>query len=330
MEYSQNDLRAMYYNLVRGRIFNEKMHKAVNAGKLRTSYHSTYGQEATGVAVVSAMRNTDWLVPNHRFQTAAIMRLDMYKFIAELFAKADGIQKGSAYDFHCNDYGEGRYCYFDGLLGTTVPTYTGFAWSLKQQKKDEIVVIVLGDGACSEGNVYEGWNLAALKKVPAVYVIENNQWAMTVPLKHESANPNISEKAVPIGLSAQIVDGYDILAVRNAMDIAIEKARNFEPNVVEVKTRRWEAHFVGQGNDYRDDLDIVERDKQINDPIMRYEKYLFEYNVIDAAYADELKKEISDELDILIEKAVNAPIAKLEEIYNKNNVFANPLTGGDL
>lgn len=328
--YSKEQLLDMYYHLKRGRIFTLKMHECVSKGYLRSSFHTPYGQESIGVGIVSAMRKTDWLSFTHRLQTALIMRYDLYPFIAELFGTKDGIGYGSVFDYHCSDYEENRIMTILGTLGGVVPTNTGFAWGLKKQGKDEVAVIVHGDGGCSEGTVYEGWNLAALHKVPAVYVIENNEWAMTVPIERQTVNPTISDKAIPFGLSRQVVDGTDILAVRHAMDIAIEKARNFEPNVVEMKALRWEAHFVGQGNDYRNDKEKIEEYKKYHDPVTKYEKYLIERNLIDQAYIDNLAEAFTKEIDGYIEKASNAGKVEFEKVYAKGNIYANPETGGDL
>ena len=199
MKYSKEELLKMYYHLARARVFTLKMHEAVNAGYIRSSFHTPYGQEAISVAAVCSIGDNDWIVPTHRGQCISIMRFDMYQFIAEVFGKRDGVEKGVAFDFHCSDFGEGKRVPSPlAVLGGVVPTYVGFAWSLKAQKKDEIAVVFTGDGACSEGAVYEGWNLAALYKVPLIHVIENNQWAMTVPLERQTANPDIAEKAVGV------------------------------------------------------------------------------------------------------------------------------------
>ena len=206
----------------------------------------------------------------------------------------------------------------------------GFAWARRLQGSDEVSVIVHGDGGCSEGAAYEGWNLAALYHTPTVFVIENNRWAMTVPLARESANPVISEKAAACGLSCQVVDGNDILAVRRAMDVALEKARRGEPNVVEMNTLRWEAHFVGQGNDYRTDKEAIQKGMEEDDCVKRYEAYLLGLGYIDQAYIDRLTKELEDKIDAAVEQASKSEKPRFDDIYRKEYVYANPETGGDL
>jgi len=330
--YNKEDLLTMYYHLKRGRLFTEKMHEAVFRGMIRSSFHTPYGQEAIGVGIVSAMRQTDWLSYTHRLQTAMIMRFDVSGFVSELFGFRDGIKHGSAFDYHIADYSrEGAHVLgMIGTLGGTVPLNTGFAYGLKKQGRDEVCVIVHGDGGCSEGAVYEAWNIAALQKVPAVYVIENNEWAMTVPLSRQSAVENISDKAAACGLPTSIVDGNDILAVRKAMDVAIEKARRFEPSVIEMKTLRWEAHFIGQGNEYRQDKERVAESQEKDDCVQRFESYLLKQEFVSRAFIQETETKLNAELDEAISKSEAGIKPTYDDIYRKEYIYANSETGGDL
>lgn len=330
--YDKETLLEMYRHLKNGRIFTEKMHEAVYKGLIRSSFHTPYGQEAIGVGIVSAMRSDDWLAFTHRLQTALIMRYDMTEFIAELYGLQAGMKHGAAFDYHIADLSEeGLHILFIlGTLGGTYPMNTGFAWARKFQGKDEVSVIVQGDGAASEGTIYEGWNIAALYKTPTVFVIENNEWAMTVPLERQSVVPNISEKAAACGLATQIVDGNDILAVRAAMDKALEQARRGEPNVVEMKTLRWEAHFIGQGNDYRHDKEKIADYQENNDCVKRYEDYLIEKGYLDQAAIDSIAQELTAKIDEAMEKAAQSEKPHYDDIYRKEYIYATPETGGDL
>lgn len=331
MSYSKEELQKMYNNLVYARIFVNKMHESAYGGLIRSSFHSPLGQEAIGVGIVAAMRDTDWLASTHRMQVASILRFDTYQFIAEIFGKYDGMQKGVSFDYHCSDLSDGvRMLAPSGIMGAMAPQYTGFAWSIKQQKKNDVVVVGIGDGACNEGAVYEAWNIAALYKVPIVFVIENNEWAMTVPLERGSVNPDICKRAEPLGLPVRIIDGNDVMAVRKAMETGLEMARKCQPNIIEMKTLRWDAHFVGQGNDYRTDADKIEDFKKNNDPVTRFEEYLLNMKVIDQDYINQTKTELEKQLAEMVEKAKNAPKPEKDDIYRKEFIYANPETGGDL
>jgi pyruvate dehydrogenase E1 component alpha subunit len=335
--YSNEELLTMYDKLKTARVFAKKMEQSVYDGLCRSSYHTPLGQEATSVAITTAVKDTDWLGYTHRGQLILIDRYGLQPVISEVFGFVDGAGKGSTFDYHLGDYTEDgpRVISMPGTLGSAIPQHVGFAFAKKLQGKDEVVVAVHGDGGCSEGTVYEAWNLAALYKPPIVFVIENNGWGMTVPLERQSANPNISEKAGACGLPYTIVeDGTDILAVRKALDEAVAKARNNEPQVVEVKNLRWGPHFVGYFDDYRDDKEEVQAAMKSKGPkgdcVARYEEYLLDLGLIDQAYIDKKTEEASKEVEECYANAAKSTLPKYEDIYSKENIYATPETGGDL
>lgn len=330
--YNKEQMLEMYYNLKRSRIFVLKMVDCVNRGLIRSSFHTAYGQEAVATGIIGAMRKTDWLAYTHRLQCALIMRYDLKEFLAEIFGLRDGMKHGSCFDYHLYDLSENgpHIMSILGTLGGMLPMNTGFAWARKYLGHDDVDVIVHGDGGCQEGTAYEGWNLAALYKTPTVFVVVNNRWAMTVPSRREVANPNIYEKARACGLEAQCVDGNDVMAVRHAMDVAIEKARKGEPQVVQLNTFRWEAHFLGQGNDYRDDKFDIAWAKKHDDPVEHFEEYLKALGYIDEAYVEELSAKIEAEVDAAVEAASKSEKPHFDDIYRKEYIYASPETGGDL
>lgn len=329
MKYKREELLKMYRELSKARSFTLKMEEANMAGFIRGSFHSPYGQEAIGVGIHNAMGENDWCAPTHRMQTVGMFRFDLYKFIAEIFGKKDGLHKGVSSDFHCSDY-SCKMLSMTAVLGGSVPQYTGFAWALKKQGKEGVVISCQGEGGCSEGVVAEAWNMASLFKPPIVFVIENNEWAITVPLSRQSANPNIAERAVPYGLPIQIIDGNDVLEVREAMEKAIELARDGQPNVVEMKTLRLGEHHVGAPGSYRHDKEKIAYYIENNDCLKRFEQYLLDNKVADKAWMDQVKEENDKELDMLIEKAKAAPIPKKEEILGKEYIYATVATGGEM
>ena len=158
-------------------------------------------------------------------------------------------------------------------------------------------------------------------KNPAVYIIDNNGRGMAVPLRRQTAVPDISKKAEACGLPAQIVDGSRILDVRRALDDAIIKARNDEPNVVEVKDIRWEAHYFGQNSDYRDDMDEVAYAKEHKDCVKIYEDYLVGKGVIDQAYIDRLTEELTKKMDEYVKRARQSEKPRFEDIYRKEYIM---------
>lgn len=331
MGYLKQDLLDMYYHLVRGRIFTEKMHQAVNDGFIRTSYHTALGEEAYQVAAVSALRPDDWVVMSHRSQVAAIMRLPLYPYIAEIFGKKDGMHKGCGFDLHISDMtGPGRVGVRMSTLGSNVPMYVGFSWALKRAGKGQVSVLFVGDGAMSEGTCYEAMNIGSLYKVPMVLMIDNNGWAMTTPLARQSVDPDISNRAKAFQIPTFIVDGADLMANRKAVDEAVAIARGGQMVVVEVKNKRWGAHYYGQTNAYRDDMDDIKFSMENRDCVKLYEGYLLDHGICGSDHFERIKAECSAEIDAAVARAAAAPLPTIDDIYFKANIYATPETGGEL
>jgi pyruvate dehydrogenase E1 component alpha subunit len=328
LDYPKDELIKMYTDLVRGRELILRLQKCVMEGDMGTSFHTQLGQEALDVGILYAMRPTDWYKPTMRSQVAAAMKYDLYEFVAELFCRADGMNKGVCWDYHMNSM-EKRMLLSVATLGSDYPVCTGFAWALKKRKTNEVVVTTQGDGACSEGTTYEAWNLAALYKLPIVYVIVNNGWAMSVPLHDQTANPNISEKAIPIGLETTIIqDGNNALAIREAMEKAIEKARQNNPQVVEIKTLRWGQHFFGQKPYTRHDAELLKDKMENDDCVKRMEQHLIERGMMDRAQADGITAGAREEIEDAVKRVREAAWPKAEDIFCDSNVFAQPMEGG--
>lgn len=331
MGYKKEELLDMYYNLVRGRIFNEKMHQAVNDGYIRTSYHTSLGEEGYSVASVSALRPDDWVVMSHRTQAAAIMRLPLYEYIAEIFGKVTGIHHGCGFDLHISDMkGPGHVGVRMATLGSNAPMYVGFAWALKQKGDGQIAMLYVGDGAMSEGTCYEALNIGSLYKVPLVLVIDNNNWAMTTPLCRQSVDPDISNRAKAFKMPTWIVDGSDMLAMRKVFDEAVAEARKGQMCVVEVKNTRWGAHYYGQSVKYRDDGDEVAYAIENKDPVKNLENFLRTMGYADDEYFAKTKEDITKEIDEAVAKAAADPLPTFDDVYKKEYVYADPETGGDL
>lgn len=328
MKYSKEEKLKMYDQLVRGRIYADKMEEAVFKGKVLGSLHLPHGQEAIGVGVINAMTDNDWLSYTHRFQSALIERLDIQAFTSELLGKATGMNKGICFDFHCNDMDK-KVLQPVATLGSNVPMSAGFAWTLKQQKKDGVVVSVHGDGGYSEGCTYEAFNIATLQKVPIVFVIENNGWGEGTPINKQCVNPDVSDRAKPFNMETKIADGNDVEAVRETMEWALEKARNNEPVVVEFKTYRWKGHFCGDPYEMYMDMNKVE-EAQKNCPLKRYEEKLLSENIIDENYIKDVKEKTKKYLDEIFDNAINAPYPSEDEIIKYDWIYADPTTGGEL
>jgi pyruvate dehydrogenase E1 component alpha subunit len=207
-----------------------------------------------------------------------------------------------------------------------LPIAVGYAVSLKRAKKNSVVVVECGDGESNEGNFYEAMNLAAIMEAPIVFFIVNNGIAFTNLTSNTTKLKDLSYKAMAAGIPGVTVDGQDILAVREAVENAIEKARAGQPSLVEAKTARYDLHGVGLGADTRPPEEIARL--KSNDPIERYEKFLVSIGLLNDQKISEIKKKSHDYAMEGFDFAIASPNPTKEDVYDINLVYKN--NGGDL
>jgi len=331
--WKNEELLKIYDMLKTARVFSISMEKAVYAGLLKGAFHTPIGQEATTVALSATHKNGDWLGYTHRGQIILLNGYGLKPLITELFGRAGGYSRGSQFDFHISNYCEDgpRILGQPGTLGSYNPQHVGFALGRKLQGKNEVVVTPLGDGAASEGYVYEAFNLAALYKAPIVFVLENNGWGLSVPARRMHANLDFAAKGRAFGLKTiEVKDGCDVLEIYESVETAMEWARNGEPTLVVINNKRWGPHFIGEGSDHRDDLDEVEDRKINNDCVKKLEKILIERKIADQAYFDKKEEEVKAMMDDAYNEAAESRLPVRDDMYYKEMVYATPETGGDL
>jgi pyruvate dehydrogenase E1 component alpha subunit len=327
MVYSTEQLRQIYEQMVTGRKFEEKALSLVTKGLSRGFYHLSIGQEAAQVGAVSAMGPDDYLCPTHRFHPGLINRMDKKAMTAEFMGKAEGVCHGKAFTFHIGSMKD-KVLPLNGMLGANLPNAVGCAWALKQDKKDSVVLCVIGDGALSEGDVHEAMNLASLFKCPIVFFIENNKWGVSTPVSRACVLENLSDKGKAYNMPGVTVDGDDVLQVREAVDNAIAMARKGQPSIVEAKTCRWRGHFEGDSCAYWTEQykkELAEAMK--NEPLKRYEKYLLDHNVLSQEEMNGIGKKVQATIDELFEYALSLPDPTREETLDYDQVYATNLGG---
>ncbi|MEL7647318.1 MAG: thiamine pyrophosphate-dependent dehydrogenase E1 component subunit alpha [Sedimentibacter sp.] len=325
MKYSESELLKFYEQLVRGRKYEEKIITLLGQGKLQGFFHLGIGQEASQVGVVNALGPNDYLVPTHRFHPGLVNKLDLKKLTAELLGRRSGYNKGHAFTFHISSKAE-RILPVNGMLGAGIPNAVGYAWALKMDKKDSVVVCVLGDGAAAEGNVHEGMNIAANLNVPIVFYIENNGWAVSNPFNEQTKIKNLSERASAYGMTGITVDGNDVIKVKETLEDAIAKARKGQPSIVEAKVSRWRGHFEGDPGFYRNPEELETAYKE--DCIKRMKNTLLEQGISEKKF-EEIDEKVHQEIEEAFNYAEKEPFPTAEEILNYDNVYATNL-GGDL
>ena len=273
--------------------------------------HLSIGQEASSVGVCSCLRDDDYLTTTHRGHGHMIAKgADLKKMTAELFGKKTGYCKGKGGSMHIADFALGILG-ANGVVAGGLPIIAGAGFSIKMRQTDQVAVCFFGDGASNRGPVHEVMNLAAVWKLPIIFVVENNQFASTTPLHDACAIDDICQRAAGYNMPGTAVDGNDVLAVRQATLEAVENARRGEgPTLIENKTYRIKGHFEGDPQKYRTEAE-VRRWQDQKDPILRFANFLIEQNIL----SPELDRQIKDEAAARLQEAVT---------FAENSPFPEP------
>src|SRR5438876_3549749 len=226
-------LLGLYRGMVLTRAFDLKAVSLQRTGRLGT-YAVSLGQEAVSVGIASAMREEDVLLPSYRDNGTLLWRGTKMEEIL-LFWGGDergNLASGPAHDF--------PFCV---PVGSQAPHAAGIAYAFKFRKEPRVAVCLLGDSATSKGDVYEAMNFAGVQRLPLVFVVNNNQWAISVPLRLQTASETLAQKAIAAGFRGEQVDGNDVIAVRDAVEEAISSARSGNgPCLIEALTYRLGDH----------------------------------------------------------------------------------------
>ncbi|MGH9138757.1 MAG: thiamine pyrophosphate-dependent dehydrogenase E1 component subunit alpha, partial [Acidimicrobiales bacterium] len=271
------EVRTLARELFLPRLLEEKMLRLITQGRL-SKWFSGIGQEAIAVGVTHALEPDDWILPLHRnlgvFTTRSLRSgtrrgLDLDRLLRQLFAKADGYTQGRDRTFHFGSLPD-RVVGMISHLGAMLPVADGLALAAQLRGERRVAAVFSGDGGTSEGDFHEAVNLAAVWRLPVLFVIENNGWGLSTPTTEQYACVDLADKAVGYGIAGEVVDGNDVFAVLDAVEKAAARARGGEgPTLLEFKTFRMRGHEEASGTDYvpKDLLDEWAR----RDPIARFE-----------------------------------------------------------
>lgn len=301
-EVLRDALRQMY--LIRR--FEEGAEESYMRGLIHGTMHLSIGQEASAVGSSLGLRESDQITSTHRGHGHCIAKgADVGRMFAEFFGKETGYCRGRGGSMHIADVTKGNLG-ANGIVGGGLPIAVGAALSMKMQKRDDVVICFFGDGANNEGAFHESLNMAAIWKLPVVFVCENNKYGMSMSAERATAVKNISERAVAYAMPGVTVDGNSVSDVAEAVDAAVARARAGEgPSLVENLTYRHRGHSKSDRNRYRTKEEID--DWISRDPIGRFETELTTYGVMDAVQLDALRAEIETEIAAGIEFAKNSP-----------------------
>ena len=292
----------MYEQMLTIRRFEEKAIELFEHNVLRGNIHPCIGQEAVSVGICSNLRRDDYMVNTHRGHGNCIAKgADLKLMMAELLGKSTGYCKGKGGSMHIADF-EGGNLGANGIVGGGIPIAVGAGISIQNRGTDQVVACFFGDGASNQGTFHESMNLAALWRLPVIFICENNLYALSTPVKEAISVPHISDRAKAYGIPGFHIDGNDIVEVYTKMKEATEKARAGEgPTLLDCVTYRFFGHFTGdpgKGLTYRTKQEM---DQWLNRcPIKTFRERLFQEKIM----AEEMDKKIEANVKASIDEAV--------------------------
>ena len=322
-------LERMYSEMVTARHYEERLQEEylvgkqpafdISAGPIPGELHLAAGHEAAAAGVCAHLRDDDTVTATHRPHHVAISKgVDLERMTAEIFGRETGLCRGKGGHMHLFDPDVNFAC--SGIIAQGCPTAVGAALAAKKRGTDAVAVAFLGEGAIDQGGFLESLNLAAVQNLPVVFVIEDNDWAISMPKGRVTDVENGAQRAAGFDLPGTRVDHHDAVAVYEAAEEAVMRARDGNgPTLIEVQVHRHMGHFMGDAEAYRPD-DEVKRVKRL-DPIPRLEFRLREAGVSDERI-DNRRGEAHERVEAAIEWAKEQPVPGDETAYE--NVFTNP------
>jgi pyruvate dehydrogenase E1 component subunit alpha len=283
------------------RRFEEKAAELYTLGKIGGFCHLYIGQEAVGVGAISTLGSNDYILCSYREHGHALVRgMDPGEIMAELCGKKSGVSKGKGGSMHLFDTTKG-FMGGHGIVGGQIPLATGLAFASKYLKQPAVTLCFFGEAAVNIGSFHESLNLAALWKLPVVYICENNRFGMGTPIERASALYDLSQKACAYNMARAYVDGMDVLAMRDTVGDAVERARSQNaPMLIEARTYRFMGHSMSDPTHghYRTKAEVEEQKR--HDPIKMYTSTLETLGIITQEYVEELDKKTRE----IVEDAV--------------------------
>ena len=324
-EVSEETVLSLYRLMLLMRRFEESLYRKYREGKIGGYLHRYDGQEALVAGIVPLLRKGDYLLCTYRDHGHALAAGTSPRAVmAELMGRVTGCAGGKGGSMHLIDPDRG-FLGGDGIVGGPVPVALGVGYALKYRNTGNVCACYFGDGAMNQGGVHEALNMAALYKVPVLFVLENNGYAMGTSVDRSTAQTELYRKAEAHGVAAHRMDGMDVLAVREAVEAIIERMRKTgEPYFLEMMTYRFVGHGVAdnpqQQRFYRSQEEI--EDWKQRDPILNICKHIQARGLLPAEEAGRIDREIQEIIDDAIAFAEASPEPPLDSLYE--HVFSHP------
>jgi pyruvate dehydrogenase E1 component subunit alpha len=311
----------MYRSMLAVRLLDTRMMLLQRQGRVGF-YGTATGEEGAVIGSASALRDTDWIFPALRQGGALLLRgFPLAKYMHHLFGTAESVEMGRSMPCHYSDR-DHHVVSWSSCMATQLPHAVGMAYAAKYRRSGDIAMGYLGDGATSEGDFHHAMNFAGVWKVPMVFVCQNNQWAISVPFKKQTASDGIAIKALAYGMPGVRVDGNDVLAVRAVADAAAQRARAGEgPTLIEAVTYRMQGHSSSDdATRYRtaEEVELWGR----RDPLARYRAWLVAHGLWSERLQTEAEEQLNREISEGVKAAESAPQPPLESLITE--VYAEP------
>ena len=311
----------LYEKLMTIRLFEEKVDELFCQAKIIGAVHTSIGQEAVAVGVAEAMNKKDMAIATHRGHGHCLMRgAGLKPMMAELFGKSTGCCRGKGGSMHIVDVANGMLG-ANGIVGAGMPIAVGVGTAIKMQKSKQVVVCFFGDNASNGGSFHESLNVAALRKLPVVFVCENNLYGISVSVKKSCAIKDIALRAKSYCIPGEVVDGMDVVAVYNAAEKAVARARSGKgPSLLECKTYRFLGHSRGDPSygPYRTKKELDAWKKR--DPRL----ILIKNGKLTESEVTQIDKKVAHKVEAAVRFAEESPLPEvftaLDDVYSENTV----------
>jgi len=299
-------LLQLYRTMLLVRRFEERVYYLFLEGEIPGTLHQYQGQEAVAVGVCDALETSDWITSTHRPHGHALAKgMTPRAAMAELYGKETGCCRGRGGSMHLGDPDIGMLPAI-AIVGGGNTVVTGLGLAFKLRRTGQVAACFFGEGATSEGAFHEGLNFAAVQRLPVVFVCENNLYGASTPWERVSLVPSVAARAGAYGVTGRVVDGMDVVAVRQAASAAVAAARAGEgPTLLECRTYRFVGHSRSDARGYRTREE--EAEWQLRDPIVRLRQQLLEDGSANEAALDAVGGAVDAVLDDAVEFARNSP-----------------------
>lgn len=311
---NKEDYLNLYRKMYLIRLFEESCGENYSKGLIRGFLHLYIGQEAVAVGSIDSLEDKDFIVTHYRDHGHAIARgLSTDGLMAELFGKETGVSKGKGGSMHLFD-SDKNFMGGHAIVGAQMPLAAGFALASQYRKDDAVTMVYFGDGATNQGTFHETMNLASVWKLPMIFFLENNFYGMGTSVERIRSNgKSFSNLAEGYGIPSTVVDGMDVIAVKETTKEVVDKVRKGNgPALIEATTFRFQGHSMADPAKYRESSEVDEWRKK--DPLESFPEYIISKNIASKDEINDVKKSVEDEMDAAVKFATESNEPDLESL----------------